>query len=108
MREYEYLGKKIRVKDLEIGKGYKTLVLYFELPNVQHFSYSIKKDNIVVAKGEIARALREKNIHGLEVVSPPPANTNALLQIRITEEEKEVLEKLIPHIYNELKNKNLI
>ncbi len=106
--EYEYFGKKIKTKDVETGKGYKVLLLYFELPNVQHFSYSMKKGDIIVTKGEIARSLREKNIPGLEVVSPPPADTNALLMLRITEDESKILDIIIPHIYEELKNKGLI
>ena len=62
----------------------------------------------IVAKGEIAKAVRDAKINGVEMAVAPPADTNALIMLRISGEEREILEKVLEIVESFLRERGLI
>ncbi len=106
--EFEYKGRKVKVQTLEKGKDYSTMVVHFELPNSEHHGFLLKVGDKIVAKGEIAKAVRDAKIDGVEMAVAPPADTNALIMLRISGEEREILEKVLEIVESFLKERGLI
>ncbi|WP_290901511.1 hypothetical protein [Ferroglobus sp.] len=106
--EFEYKGRKVKVQTLEKGKDYSTMVVHFELPNSEHHGFLLKVGDKIVAKGEIAKAVRDAKINGVEMAVAPPADTNALIMLRISGEEREILEKVLEIVESFLKERGLI
>ncbi len=106
--ELEFRGKKIKVQTVESGKNYKTILIHFELSNVQHQGFLMKMGDKVITKGELAKKIRDSNVSGVEFAAPPPADTNAILMMRINRDEKEVLDRVLPIVYEFLKEKGFL
>ena len=106
--ELEFRGKKVKCQTIEEGKNYKTILIHFEIPDVQHYGFLMKRGDKIVAKGELAKRIRDQNIEGIEMVVSPPADTNAVVMMRINRDEKEILDKVLPIIYDFLKEKEFI
>ena len=106
--EFEYKGRKVKVQTLEKGKNYSTIVVHFELPNSEHHGFLLKVGDKIVAKGEIAKAVRDAKINGVEMAVAPPADTNALIMLRINREEREILEKVLEIVESFLRERGLI
>ncbi|MCC6027045.1 MAG: hypothetical protein HA490_03665 [Archaeoglobales archaeon] len=100
---------KFKASEVEIGKGYGIFLLFIEMPNVKHHGFFIEKDGLKIAKGVIAKYVRDMNIETLEVVAPPPPDSNAVLMVRIGGEEFErVLKRIAKHICDFLKSQQFI
>ena len=108
MSEFEYKGRKISCQTFEKTKSYETLVLFVELENAQHSGYIIKKDDKVVAKGEIAKAVRDANIDGVEMAVAPPSDSNAIIMLRVTKDQREVLDRVLDIIFKVLEERGFI
>ncbi len=106
--EFEYKGRKVKVQTLEKGKDYSTMVVHFELPNSEHHGFLLKVGDKIVAKGEIAKAVRDAKIDGVEMAVAPPADTNALIMLRVSGKEREILEKVLEIVESFLKERGLI
>ena len=106
--EFEYKGRKVKVQTLEKGKNYSTIVVHFELPNSEHHGFLLKVGDKIVAKGEIAKAVRDAKIDGVEMAVAPPADTNALIMLRVSGEEREILEKVLEIVESFLRERGLI
>ncbi len=106
--EFEYYGRKVNCQIVEEGKGYKTVLVHFELPGTQHFGFLVRKGDVIIPKGEIAKAIRDRNIDGVEMAVAPPSESNALFMMRITDDIGKVLDRVIPIVYEYLKDKGFI
>ncbi len=106
--DFEFRGKRVKCQIVEEGKNYKTILIHFEIPDVLHHGFLMKRGEKIVAKGELAKKIRDQNIDGVEMVVAPPADTNAILMMRINRDEKEILDKILPIVYDFLKEKGFI
>ncbi len=104
----EYRGRKINYQILEKAKGYETVVLFVELENAQHSGYLVKKDDRIIAKGEIAKFVRDAKIDGVEMAVAPPADSNALIMLRTTKDVEEVIKKVLEVVLNFLEERGFI
>lgn len=105
----EVNGKKLLGKLIEEGKNYAVLAVYFELPNVSHIDFSIVKEGKILAKGELAKVVRDSNIRGLEMAVAPPRGTNALIMIRVVRDKYEdVLKEVGLIMFRFLREKNFL
>ncbi len=105
---FEYDGKMIKCQFLEVAKGYETVVIFVEIPGGEHAGFSVKKGDRIVAKGEIAKAIREAGIQGIEMAVPPPADSNALIMVRVTVPFESVRKRLMEVLFKEIKSRGLV
>jgi len=106
---FEIGGRKVTVRSLEIGKDYGVFTVFFEMPDVQHTGYVMKKGEKTIAKGEIARRIREAGIEGLEMASAAPHDTNAIVLVRLSGTEfEERLKRISEIIHEALKEEGLV
>ncbi len=105
---FEHAGRAVKCQFLEIARDYETVVIFVEIPEAEHAGFSVKKGDKIVAKGEIARAIREARIEGIEMAVPPPADSNALLMVRVTIPFESIKEKLMRALFREMKSKGLL
>lgn len=100
---------KFKASEVEIGKGYGVFLLFIEMPNVKHHGFLIEKDGLKIVKGVIAKYVRDRNIKNLEMVAPPPSDSNAVLIVRIGGEEFEsILKEIMKHVCDFLKSQQFI
>jgi hypothetical protein len=108
----EEYNLKFKSNEVEIGKGYGIFLLFIEMPGIKHYGYIIEKENLRIAKGVIAKYVRDMNIENLEMAAPPPPNSNAILMIRIKGEKREefenILRKVVKHACDFLKSQQFI
>jgi len=106
--ELDYKGRKVKVQTVEKGKGYSTILVHFEMPEAKHHGFLLKVGDKIVAKGEVAKVVRDARIEGVEMAVAPPADTNALIMLRINKDEREVLEKVLPIIEDFLRERGIV
>jgi len=85
----EDLNLKYKVKEVERGKGYVIFLIFLEMRGAIHEGFKIRRGEVVITKGEVAKHIRDSKIKGVEMAAPPPADSNALVMVRITEEDSE-------------------
>ncbi|RLI76455.1 hypothetical protein DRP05_12890 [Archaeoglobales archaeon] len=105
--EFEVDGVRVAIGKAEEGKDYAVYLLFIEMPETQHHSFLMKRGERILAKGEIAKYLRDSNIEGLEMAAAPPADTNAVVMFRINT-EYDVLEKIARLVVEFLKSKEFL
>ncbi len=106
---FEMEGRKVTARSLEIGKDYGVFTIFMEMPEVQHTGYVMKKGEKTLAKGEIARRVRESDIEGLEMASAAPHDTNAIVLVRLSGTEfEDRLRKISGIIYEALREEELL
>jgi|GEM_PF-2419583 hypothetical protein len=106
---FEIGDRKVTARSLEIGKDYGVFTIFLEMPEVQHTGYVMKKGEKTLAKGEVARKIREIGIEGLEMASAAPHDTNAIVLIRLSGTKfEERLKKISEIIYEALREEGLI
>ncbi len=105
---FTYLGKSVKCQILEKARDYQTIVIFVEIEGVKHSGFLIKKGEKIVAKGEIAKAVRDVKIDGVEMAVAPPADSNALLMARITKPFEDVKEELMDVVFRELQARGFI
>ena len=106
---FDIEGRKAAARSLEIGKDYGVFTIFLEMPDVQHTGYVMKKGEKTVAKGAIARKIRDANIEGLEMASAAPLDTNAIVLVRLSGTEfEDRLKRISEMVYEALKEEELI
>ena len=105
--EFDVENVKVSIKTAEEGKGYAIYSLFIEMPETQHHGFLMKRGEKIIAKGEIAKYLRDSKIDGLEMAAAPPADTNAVVTFRINT-EYDVLEKIARLVVEFLKSKGFL
>lgn len=102
---FTYSGRIVKWQTLERAKDYETAVIFIELDGVSHAGYLMRKGDTIVAKGEIAKAVREAGIPGVEMAAAPPLNTNAVIMLRTTRAVRDVIDDVLEIVFGVLKNK---
>jgi hypothetical protein len=106
---FEIGGRKVTARSLEIGKDYGVFTIFFELPDVQHTGYVMKKGERTIAKGEIAWRIRRGGIEGLEMASAAPHDTNAIVLVRLSGTEfEDRLRRISEIIHDALREEGLL
>ena len=103
-----YRGRRVNYQTFEKTKRYETIVLFVEIENAQHSGFLIKKGEKILPKGEIAKAVRDAKIEGVEMAVAPPADTNALIMLRTTKEPGEILEKVLEVVFDFLEERGFL
>uniref|UniRef100_A0A7C3UBL7 Uncharacterized protein n=1 Tax=Geoglobus ahangari TaxID=113653 RepID=A0A7C3UBL7_9EURY len=103
-----YRGKNVKYQTFEKAKGYETIVLFVEIEDVQHSGFLIKKGDKILPKGEIAKAVRDAKIEGVEMAVAPPADTNALMMLRITQDPEKILDKVLEVVFDFLEKRGFL
>ncbi|WP_457591871.1 hypothetical protein [Geoglobus sp.] len=104
---FTYSGKAVKWQTLERARDYETAVLFVELEGVSHAGYLMKKGSTVVAKGEVAKAVRDAGIRGVEMAAAPPPDTNAVIMLRATPDVGSVMDAVLEVVFRVLKEKGL-
>ncbi|RLI73544.1 hypothetical protein DRO97_07255 [Archaeoglobales archaeon] len=105
--EFDVEGIKVAIKPAEEGKGYAVYLLFIEMPETQHHSFLMKRGDKIIAKGEIAKYLRDSKIEGLEMAVAPPADTNAVVMFRINT-DYDILDEIAKLTVEFLKSKEFL
>jgi len=105
--EFEIDGFKIAIRSLEDGKDYALYTLFIEMPETQHHGFLMKKGDKILAKGEIARYIRDQRIEGLEMAAAPPADTNAVIVFRI-DKKYDIVERVAKDVVKFLKSRGFL
>ncbi|WP_456369471.1 hypothetical protein [Geoglobus sp.] len=100
-----YRGRIVKLQTLEKAKDYETVVLFVEMDGVEHSGYLMKRGDVVVAKGEVAKAVRDARIPGVEMAVAPPLNTNAVLMLRINKPLSDVIHRVLETAFRVLEEK---
>ncbi len=106
--EIDYKGKRVKYQIVEKGKNYTTFILHFELPDSQHEGFVMKVGDKIIAKGELAKAVRDAKIDGVEMAVAPPSGTNALIMMRVNRDVEEVLKEVLPVVEEFLKERGVL
>jgi len=85
----EDLDLKYKVKEVERGKGYIIFLVFLEMKGAIHEGFRMRKGEVIITKGEVAKHIRDSKIKGVEMAAPPPADSNALVMVRVAEEGSE-------------------
>lgn len=105
--EFEIEGVKVAIRTTEEGKDYAVYLLFIEMPETQHHGFLMKRGEKIIAKGEIAKHIRDSKIEGLEMAVAPPADTNAVAMFRINT-KYDILEKIARLVVEFLKSKEFL
>jgi hypothetical protein len=90
---------------LERGKGYRVVLVFLEMPGTQHRGLSIERGGVTLAKGVIAKTVRGLELPNVESAMPPPPDSNAILQVRLTEpNDQETLDRIVESVRTFLKS----
>ncbi len=100
-----YRGRIVKWQTLEKAKDYETVVLFVEMDGVEHFGYLMKRGDVVVAKGEVAKAVRDAQIPGVEMAVAPPLDTNAVLMLRINRPLSDVIDRVLETAFGVLEER---
>lgn len=74
---------RYRAQPVERGSGYAVYLLFLEMPGARHHGFVVTRGTVSVAKGVLAKHLRDLSLPGVESIAPPPADSNALLLTRL-------------------------
>jgi len=105
---FEIEGRKVSYQILERGKDYTTFILFMEMPDTVHTGYLMKKGDAVVAKGEIAKAVRDAKIEGVEMAVAPPLDSNAIMMLRVSKPIENLIQQIVKIILEELAKKDFL
>lgn len=100
-----YSGRIVKWQTLERAKDYETVVIFIEMEGVEHSGYLMRMGDVVVAKGEIAKAVRDAQIPGVEMAVAPPINTNAVIMLRINKPLDEIIHSVLETVFRVLDEK---
>ncbi len=101
-------GKTVKFQTLEKAKNYETVVIFVELENVEHSGFTIKKGDKTLAKGEIAKKVRDAKIDGVEMAVAPPSDTNAIIMARITKPVDAIMEEILDIVFESLRENGFV
>ncbi|NOY12050.1 MAG: hypothetical protein GXO67_08250 [Archaeoglobi archaeon] len=105
---FTYSGRIVKWQTLERAKDYETVVVFVEMEGVEHAGYLMRKGNVVIAKGEVAKAVRDAGIEGVEMAVAPPLDTNALIMLRVNRPVKDVIEDVVDIAFGFLRERGFI
>ncbi len=105
---FEIEGRKISYQILERGKNYTTFILFVEMPDTVHTGYLMKRGDVVIAKGEIAKAVRDAGIEGVEMAVAPPLDSNAIMMLRVSKPIEDLIHQIAQIILDELAKKDFL
>ncbi len=105
---FSYQGKIVKYQLLEKSNAYQTLVIFVEMDGVEHIGFSMKRGDKYITKGQIAKAVRDEKIDGVEMAVAPPSDSNAVIMVRITKPFDELKDKILDIVFRELKNNGFI
>ncbi len=74
---------------VERGSHYAIFLIFLEMPGAHHRGFVVERGTIVVPKGLIAGHVRSLSLENVEMVVAPPADSNAILMVRVRGDEAE-------------------
>ncbi len=105
---FTYQNRSVKCQILERARDYQTIVIFVEIEGAEHSGFTVRKGERMLAKGEIAKAIRDAGIDGVEMAAAPPADSNALIMARITRPFEDVRDELMEVIFRELRARGFI
>ena len=105
---FTYQDKTVKCQLLEESIAYQTVVIFVEMDGVEHRGFSMRKGDSFIAKGQIAKAVRDEEIEGVEMAVAPPSDSNAVLMVRVTKSFDDIKDRILEIIFRELRNRGLL